>query len=231
MTRARRSAMDPPGPGGTAEPSLAELSLRRSSVAGPRPVHPDSSMLQIKDLVFDAWGRRFFDRGDRQYLAQGRQGGPRRPQRRRQVDPLQADPQPAASLGSGEIGLPRALYRLGRPRTSSQAPVSRCWRRCWPPTSSSGAARQPGYRRARRPRGHLQSADRDRRRPRALPRRRDPGGPGLFHAGPCSRPMSEFSGGWRMPRGPGGQPVRRAGYVAVGRTHQLPRPGRRALAR
>src|SRR3569623_563785 len=65
MTRACRSAMEPPGQAAARHenPGPSFPSADPAS-AGPRPFHSSqfaNSMLQIKDLVFDDWGRRFFD--------------------------------------------------------------------------------------------------------------------------------------------------------------------------
>src|SRR6201996_1959551 len=109
MTQACRSAMEPPGQAaarleipGPSSPSAGPAR------AGPRPVA--SPMLQIKDLVFDAWGRRFFDQAtvtlpkDAKVGLVGRNGVGKSTLFKLILGQL--------SHGSGDIGLPKAA-RIG----------------------------------------------------------------------------------------------------------------------
>src|SRR3954453_1686647 len=109
-TRACRSAMDPPGQAAARLSSLTYPFLpqvRRVLVRAPFAIFP---MLQIKDLVFDAWGRRFFDQAtvslpkDAKVGLVGRNGVGKSTLFKLILGQL--------VLGSGEIGLPRAA-RIG----------------------------------------------------------------------------------------------------------------------
>src|SRR5258708_11728691 len=110
MTRARRSAMDPPVRRRRGFSSLTNPFLRRSGEALVRARFAIPAMLQIKDLVFDAWGRRFFDQAtvslpkDAKVGLVGRNGVGKSTLFKLILNQL--------ALGSGEIGLPRAA-RIG----------------------------------------------------------------------------------------------------------------------
>src|ERR1700761_7207620 len=109
MTRTCRSAMQPPDQGAAGlEIPGPSPSPAGPAAAGPRPIA--SAMLQIKDLVFDAWGRRFFDQAtvslpkDAKVGLVGRNGVGKSTLFKLILGQL--------SHGSGDIGLPKAA-RIG----------------------------------------------------------------------------------------------------------------------
>ena len=186
-------------------------------------------MLRIDNLIFDAWGRRFFDSasvtvpaGTKVGLV-GRNGvgkstlfklikGELVPRRRRH-QPAQDAPASARST------------------RSTRQRRSRCWRQCWRPTLERDALHARTGDRAARGTGRnlraLDAIDADRAPARAAEI--------LSGLGFCQRRPASADGGvlrrLAHARGAGGGAVRRAGPAAAGRAHQLPRPGRRAVAR
>ena len=185
-------------------------------------------MLRITDLVYDAWGRRFFDHatvalptGAKVGLV-GRNGAGKTTLFRLILGQL--------SAGGGEIELPRArAHRHGRPGAAGDA-GDRSWRPCWPPTSvAPGLMAELETADARTPGRDLCPPGRHRRRPGAQPRGGDPHRPRLRPV----RPAPADGGVLRRLADAGGHgrgPVRRAGSAAARRADQLPRPGRRPLA-
>ena len=156
---------------------------------------------------------------------QGRSG---RPQRDRQVDPVQADPGRASRRRRRDQPAQDRPYRLGRSGASGD-PRQR--HRHYPrgrrrTPYPAGPARD---RRAGRDGRDLVAPDRDRRRRRARARRRNPGRSGLRSGEPGPADVRVL-GRLADARRPGRRPVRRARHAAAGRTDQLPRPGRRPVA-
>ena len=184
-------------------------------------------MLRIENLVFDAWGRRFFDTASVAIPAGakvglvGRNGvgkstlfklilGELAPHERRN---------PACRRRRDRIGRSGASGHAGQP--ARHHPGRRYQAR--------GAERRAGDRRARGTCRHLPAAQRDRRRPRAGARRRNPQRPRLLQR----RPRPADGGVLRRlahAGGAGGGAVRRARPAAARRADQLPRSGRRAVA-
>ena len=181
-------------------------------------------MLRIHDLVFDAWGRRFFDHatvtlpvGAKVGLV-GRNGAGK--------STLFRLIQGQLSAGGGEIDLPR-IARIGSVDQEHPAtPVPLLDTVLAADVERARLTGKPRDRPARAPWRHLRPAGRHRRRPRTLAGRRDPWRPGFFDR----RPYAPDGGVFRRlahARGHGGGPVRAAGPAVAGRTHQLPRSGRR----
>ena len=186
-------------------------------------------MLRIHDLVFDAWGRRFFDHATVS-LPVGDQGRAGRAQRRRQVDPVQADPGPA-QRGRRMRSTGRAPARIAtveqehaatpsppagdgarrRPRAGQADGTS--WR---PRSRSAWVTSTPGSREIDADRAPARAAE-ILSRPRLHHRR-----PGAADGGVLRR-MADAR---RHGRGP----VRRAGPAAARRADQLSRPRGRAVA-
>ena len=137
-------------------------------------------MLQIENLVFNAWGRRFFDQAT-VTLAGGRQGRARRPQRRRQVHPVQAHPRRHHTPDGGDISLPKSA-RIGSVDQEHPAtPVSLLDTVLAADVERERAQRSARDRRARADGRDLRAADRDRRRRRARARERNPERARLFN--------------------------------------------------
>ena len=159
-------------------------------------------MLQIDDLVFNAWGRRFFDHASVLMPGQ-RQGRPGRPQRRRQIHPVQADPGRAVARRRRVRAAPRARgspawTRSTRPRRSA------CSTPSWRPTSS-GRRCTPNWKPPNR--SASPTSTRGWRRSTPTARRRGPAKswPGWASPPPTSRgrwPSSPAAGAcaWRWPR-------------------------------
>ncbi len=184
-------------------------------------------MLQINDLTFDAWGRRFFDDatvslppGAKVGLV-GRNGVGKSTLFKLILGELAA--------GGDEISLPKTA-RIGSVDQEHPAtPVSAAGHHPGGRRRAPQPAGPAGDRRARADGRHLDPADRDRRRRRPRARRRNPGRPRLRPGEPAAADVGVLR---RLAdaRGPGRRPVRRAGPAAARRTDQLSRPGRRAVA-
>ena len=184
-------------------------------------------MLRIHDLVFDAWGRRFFDHATVS-LPAGAKVGLGRAQRRGQVDPVQADPGPARRRRRRDRLAESRAHRHGGTGTRRDAG----------PAAGDRARRRPRTRRADgragdrgagAPGRHLFAAERHRRRSRPGPRVGDPGGPRLHHR----RSVPADGGVFRRLADAGGHgrgPVRRAGPATARRADQLSRSRRRFVA-
>ena len=140
-------------------------------------------MLQIENLVFNGWGRRFFDKatvtlptGAKVGLV-GRNGVGKSTLFKLILGELQPD--------GGEIAFPKAARIASVDQEHPATPVS-----LLDTVLAADVEREPcisSWRRAEpeRPGRHLWPADRDRRRSGALPAGgRDPGGPGLLDRRP-----------------------------------------------
>ena len=85
------------------------LSLSKPEALRDRP------MLQITDLSFNAWGRRFFEAANAR-IPDGAKVGPGRTQRNGQDHPFQTHPRRTVAASAGEITTPRS----GRVATVAQ---------------------------------------------------------------------------------------------------------------
>jgi ATP-binding cassette subfamily F protein 3 len=154
-------------------------------------------MLQINDLTFNAWGRRFFDKAGvsrcrraRRSGLVGRNGVGKSTLFKLILGELVA--------GGDEISLPKnARIGSGRRRNTRDARLAARHH----PGGRRGAPRPAdpaGDRRAGGDGRHLDPADRDRRRRRTgqAPPKSSPAW--VLSTEDLTRPMAEFSGGWRM---------------------------------
>ncbi len=185
-------------------------------------------MLRIENLVFDAWGRRFFEFGERR-RSDRRQSRPGGTERRRQVDAVQADRRRSRGAERRDRAAEKRPDRLGRSGTSGDAGhahrhhLGRRYR-------ARDAQCRLGDRRARRACRDLSAAQHHRCRSRAGARRRNPDRARLFQRrshpadGRILRRLAHAG------RARGGA-LCRARSASARRADQLSRPRRRALAR
>ena len=185
-------------------------------------------MLQIDNLVFDSWGRRFFDRasvtipdGTKVGLV-GRNGVGKSTLFKLIVGELAAQ--------EGDILLPKAAKIGSVDQEHPATPVTLLDTILAADTRREALNAAIGDRRARAPGRDLPAPQRHRRRPRAGARRRN-----LERARILQRRSRAADGGilrrLAHARGAGRGFVRRARSAAARRADQLPRSRRRAVAR
>ena len=156
-------------------------------------------MLQINDLTFDAWGRRFFDHASVSLPVSskvglvGRNGVGKSTLFKLILGQLHA--------GDDEISWPKSARIASVDQEHPATPVSACSTPSWRPTRSVSSLLTQSLETANPEADgrNLGSADRDRLRPRApVPRLRNPGPVWASARRTSPAPCREFSGGWRM---------------------------------
>ena len=187
-------------------------------------------MLRIENLVFDAWGRRFFDGASVAIPVRG-QSRSRRPQRRRQINLVQAHYRATGGAGRRDHRCPRHA-RIGSVDQEHPAtPVTLIDTILAADTRRETAQRRTGDCRAPEELAEiyqrLNAIDADRAPAKAAEILSGLG----FSNDDLARPMAEFSGGWRMRVALAAALVCRARCSLARRADQLPRSRGRAVAR